>query len=70
MIKQMAWNTFKNTGDINTFLELAKVKDIEKDIEENTKINVENSIIEAKELNGNIEIEGNSNSGTQYGRLW
>ena len=22
MIKKMAWNTFKNTGDINTFLEL------------------------------------------------
>ena len=22
MIKQMAWNTFKNTGDVNTFLEL------------------------------------------------
>ena len=24
MIKQMAWNTFKNTGDINTFLELVE----------------------------------------------
>lgn len=70
MIKQIAWNTFKNTGDINTYLELAKVKNIEKDIEENTKINVEKSIVEAKELNGNIEIEGNSNSRTQYGRLW
>lgn len=69
MIKQIAWNTFKNTGDINTYLELAKVKDIEKDIEENTKTNVEKSIVEAKELNGNIEIEGNSNSRTQYGRL-
>lgn len=69
MIKQIAWNTFKNTGDINTYLELAKVKNIEKDIEENTKINVEKSIVEAKELNGNIEIEGNSNSRTQYGRL-
>ena len=22
MIKKMAWNTFKNTGDVNTFLEL------------------------------------------------
>ena len=26
MIKQMAWNTFKNTGDINTYLELVEVK--------------------------------------------
>ena len=29
MIKQIAWNTFKNTGDINTFLELVEVKNIE-----------------------------------------
>ena len=28
MIKQMAWNTFKNTGDINTFLELVEVENI------------------------------------------
>lgn len=32
MIKQMAWNTFKNTGDINTFLELKQVTDIEKNM--------------------------------------
>ena len=25
MLKQIAWNTFKNTGDINTFMELVKV---------------------------------------------
>jgi len=29
MIKQIAWNTFKNTGNINTFLELKQVTDIE-----------------------------------------
>ena len=34
MIKQIAWNTFKNTGDINTFLELLEVKNIEKNINE------------------------------------
>ena len=34
MIKQIAWNTFKNTGDINTFLELMEVKNIEKNINE------------------------------------
>ena len=28
MIKQIAWNTFKNTGDINTFLELMEVQNI------------------------------------------
>ena len=32
MIKQIAWNTFKNTGDINTFLELVEVENIEKNI--------------------------------------
>lgn len=32
MLKQMAWNTFKNTGDINTFLELKQVTDIEENM--------------------------------------
>ncbi len=57
MIKQIAWNTFKNTGDINTFLELVEVE------------NVEKNIIEAEKQNGNIEIKGNSNSGEQLKRL-
>ena len=29
MIKQIAWNTFKNTGDINTFLELKEIQNVE-----------------------------------------
>lgn len=45
MIKKIAWDTFKNTGDINAFLELKQIEDIEKniiinkekDIEENGK---------------------------------
>ena len=57
MIKQMAWNTFKNTGDINTFLELVEVENLEK------------NKIKAEEQNGNIKDEGNSNSGKQYERL-
>ncbi len=32
MIKQMAWNTFKNTGNINTFMELIEVENIEKEL--------------------------------------
>ena len=32
MIKEIAWNTFKNTGDINTFLELKQITDIEQNI--------------------------------------
>lgn len=56
MIKQIAWNTFKNTGDINTFLELMQVQNVERDI------------IEAEQY-GNIKDKGNSYSGKQYERL-
>lgn len=28
----MAWNTFKNTGDINTFMELMEVENLEKSL--------------------------------------
>ena len=49
MIKQIAWNTFKNTGDINTFLELIQVE------------NVEKNIVEAEMQNGNNKNQGNSN---------
>lgn len=29
MIKKIAWNTFKNTGDVNTFLELKQLQNIQ-----------------------------------------
>lgn len=29
MIKQIAWNTFKNTGNINTFLEYVELENLE-----------------------------------------
>lgn len=32
MIKQLAWNTFKNTGSIDTFLELVEMRNIEENI--------------------------------------
>ena len=32
MIKKIAWDTFKKTGDINTFLELKQIMDIEENI--------------------------------------
>lgn len=46
MIKKIAWDTFKNTGDINAFLELKQIENIENDIKQIQKItnmNVENS---------------------------
>lgn len=33
MIKKIAWETFKNTGDINAFIELKQIEDIEKGLE-------------------------------------
>ena len=34
MIKKIAWDTFKKTGDINSFIELSQIKEIEKKIKE------------------------------------
>lgn len=34
-IKNLAWNTFKQTGNINTFMELKKVENINKGILQN-----------------------------------
>lgn len=32
MLKQIAWNTFKNTGDINIYLELKQISNIEENM--------------------------------------
>ena len=32
MIKKLAWDTFKNTGNINTFLELIEFENAEKNL--------------------------------------
>jgi hypothetical protein len=37
MIKELAWNTFKNTGNINTYMELIQVQNLEKNL--NLKVN-------------------------------
>ena len=49
MLKQMAWNTFKNTGSIDTYLEFMQVKDIEEKI--------------IGEINGNNQDKRDYNSG-------
>ena len=48
MIREIAWNTFKNTGSINTFLELKQIENFEN----NQKVN----------LNEYSKNEGNNNS--------
>lgn len=32
MIKELAWKIFKNTGDINTYLEYKQITDMEENI--------------------------------------
>ena len=48
MIKKLAWNTFKNTGNIDTYLEMVELQNIENNLK----------VIEY----GNNEIERDSNS--------
>lgn len=51
MIEKMAWNTFKKTGNINTFLELKQVENLGKNIN--------------GEINGNTQNKGNCINGEQ-----
>lgn len=45
MIKEIAWDAFKNTGDINTFLEYKKIEKIEKGIQQvQENINIDKNI--------------------------
>ena len=44
MIKKIAWNTFKNTGNVDTFLEYKQLKDIEKQLDQKVKQNGDNKI--------------------------
>ena len=42
MLKKMAWNTFKNTGNIDTFMELMEVENIERNLKAETYGNNKN----------------------------
>ncbi len=54
MIKDLAWNTFKKTGNVNTFLELKQLENMQN----------ENQIMNQKvNLNEHCENEGNNNCG-------
>ena len=56
MIKQMAWNTFKNTGNINTFMELVELENVEKKINLNKQCNNDIKVNNY----GNFEDKGNN----------
>ncbi len=69
MIKKIAWDTFKNTGDINAFLELKQIENIEKNIgnnmEDNTNINnnfKNNNINKEEDIEKNGESEDKWNN--------
>lgn len=54
MIKKIAWETFKNTGDINTYLELKQIEELEKGIEQPKTNQFQN------ELENNISKQNNN----------
>ena len=57
MIKKLAWNTFKNTGNINTFLGLMEVENVERDLQKNA---LNNQINYEKDIYGNNKDKGNN----------
>lgn len=57
MIKKLAWNTFKNTGNINTFLELMEIENVERDLQKNA---LNNQINYEKDIYGNNKDKGNN----------
>ena len=65
MIKKIAWDTFKNTGDINSFLEYKQIENIEnnlkKDINNDVNIKINNEINEV-ENNAKCKNEGSNTS--------
>ncbi len=52
MIKNIAWNMFKSTGNIDIFMELKQIEDIQKNMINMQKV----------DANGNNKDEGNNNS--------
>lgn len=63
MIKKLAWDTFKNTGNINTFLELVEFENAEKNLlvdssrnmKQNVLGNTQSNIISAQNVNNSID---------------
>ena len=60
MIKKIAWNTFKKTGDVNTFLELRQIQNIEEQIQGQNHI-MQNIQQQMEEQNGNNQNEWYNN---------
>ena len=58
MIKKIAWEAFKNTGDINMYLELKQIENIEDKIEKNDlntrNEKIQENIVDTKNAHINI----------------
>lgn len=57
MIKKIAWETFKNTGDINTFLEFKQIENLENGIKQIDVKNLEN-IKNTNNINEDLKSKG------------
>lgn len=57
MIKKIAWDTFKNTGDINSFLEFKQIENLEKNTQ-NSNFGLIDEIGKIQEIT-NIKLENN-----------
>lgn len=60
MIKKIAWDTFKNTGDVNTFLEFKQIQSIEEQIQGQKNI-MQEMQQQMEEQNGNNKIKWDNN---------
>lgn len=59
MIKKIAWDAFKNTGDVNTFLEFKQIQSIEEQIQ--GKNDTIQDMQQMEEQNGDNKIKWDNN---------
>ena len=72
MIKKIAWDAFKNTGDVNTFLEFKQIQTIEKQISEQNETKMYEDELwseQTEEQSGNNKNDWDNNIGEQFRRL-
>ena len=60
MIKKIAWNTFKNTGDVNTFLEMKQLQEIQSQMH----LGVQNEIMQ--NMQQQMEAQNGNNQNEWY----
>lgn len=60
MIKKIAWETFKNTGDVNTFLELKQFQNIQAQMHGTSEV-MQNIQQQMEAQNGNNQNEWYNN---------